>query len=377
MLLEKETGYVHDPYNETWFARWLRKSYANRTSVPLEFTVQEHRPLRQQAVLLNCLDTLYGHCLLKLLNVQYYFDQRRELDVIVMIPRCLQWLVPDGVAQVWIVDLPLRRGTEWNDWLAAELNRRIVKLQVCWLSVAFSHPHPNDYTIERFTRVQPFPIDEWEIRLQRPTITFIWREDRLWCTPDASGNERLVHIMLRRFKHRLYRYTPLEQQNQQVLTLATALRQKVATLDFAVAGMGKPGGLSDWVTDLRSVDIDEATERMWCERYASSHIVVGVHGSNMLLPSAHAGAVIELVPPDRWGNIPQATLFRLSDLRAIAYRYRYYPLNTAVDDMVLAIAQLLRLHRFMTLSMPMMVCDHSVISSLKKLLSHIDELSYL
>ncbi|MCI0550630.1 MAG: hypothetical protein L0287_06725 [Anaerolineae bacterium] len=365
-LLEKTTGFVHDPYNVSWFTKWLRESYANRLSTPLELSVKEHRPLRQPAVLLNCLDTLYGHCLLKLLNAQYYLDHRQDLDLIVMIPRFLEWMVPDGVAQAWIVDLPLRRGTEWNDWLAAELNRRIGELPVCWLSVAFSHPHPNDYNIERFTRVQPFPVDEWEIRMRRATITFIWREDRLWLTPKTSSNGRSARLV-----HRLERRrasTPLDQQSQRVLALAMALRQKWKTLDFAIVGLGKPGGMPDWITDLRRTDINEATEHIWCERYASSHIVIGVHGSNMLLPSAHAGAVIELVPPDRWSNILQATLFRQNDPRATAFRYRYFPLNTSVDDLTPAVSALLTANRFMTLSMPKTACDHSAITNSNELL---------
>jgi len=366
LLMEKESGIVHDAYGmQDWLAPWLRKAYENRTSGRLELTIKKDGSAPPKAVFLNCLDRVYGHCLLKLINAEYYLNERRDLGLIIMIPRCLEWMVPDRVAETWIVDLPLSRGTEWNDWLAGELDRRISRLETCWLSVAFSHPHPDDYNIERFTRVRPFPVEEWENRLPRPKITYVWREDnkdRIWYAREKSNNGRKTGLM-HSVKDRLFRrIQPAEQQRQQVLKLASSLRANFPGLDFTVAGLGKPGGMSNWITDLRRPYSDEATERIWCENYASSHVVVGVHGSNMLLPSAHAGATVELVPPEKWVNIPEATLFRRSDPRVAVYRYRYYPLNTTPDDLAIAISKLLTAHRFMTLSMPKAVADHFAIS---------------
>lgn len=123
MLLQRDNGRVHDVNGVPWFADWLRLSYASRSTTPLGFSVEEQRGIRKP-ILLNCLDTVYGHCLLKLLNAQYYLDQRPDLDIIVLIPRFLRWLVPDGTA-IWTVDLPLSRGTEWSDWLAEQLHKRV------------------------------------------------------------------------------------------------------------------------------------------------------------------------------------------------------------------------------------------------------------
>ena len=342
MLLERPTGIVHDEYGVTWFAKWLRDSYANRTDSPIGFEVEDFRPLKQP-VFLNCLDTLYGHCLLKLLNAQYYLDHRPDLDLIVLVPRFLRWMVPDGVSAIWIVDLPLKRGIEWNDWLAAEIKRRIESLDACWLSVAFSHPHPEDFDIERFTKVRPFPIEEWDARLGRPTITFVWRQDRIWWNLDRYRSWR---GLTRRMKRRLLRLSSaqiqLDAQRQRVITLAQTLRQASPGIDFAVAGLGHPGGLSDWIADLRTMEINEHTERAWCKRYAQSHVAVGIHGSNMLLPSAHAGAVVELVPPERWGNLIQEILVAAQDVREVMCRYRFLPLDTPATVVAKVTTSLLR-----------------------------------
>jgi len=47
-----------------------------------------------------------------------------------------------------------------------------------------------------------------------------------------------------------------------------------------------------------------------------------VHGSNMLLPSAHAGMTIDLMPDDRWGNFAQDISYQEDDVRMGSYRYR-------------------------------------------------------
>ncbi|HEX7830405.1 MAG TPA: hypothetical protein VF787_12160 [Thermoanaerobaculia bacterium] len=304
-LLDASSGVVHDPHGVSWFATWLEQSYANRVSTSRELRVVEHRPVTKPVVFLNCLDTLYGHVLLKLLNAQALIDGHRDLDLIVMIPATFAWLVPDGAAQVWLVDLPLKHGTEWNDGLAQEIARRLSVFSDVRLSVARSHPRPEDYGIERFTRVTPFPLAEWEARAVRPVVTFIARDDRTW----TSGG------VLR------------SSQQHQIERLSKALQRELPNADFAVVAASAA---------------DATTERAWCERYAASHVVIGVHGSNMLLPSAHAGAVIELLPRERQGNYLQDLLLRPTTTRDLLFRTRIVADDTTPDDVAALAAQIIR-----------------------------------
>lgn len=338
LLLEKEAGAVHDIYGVQWFADWLREAYARRTNEPLSFVVKERAPLTRPVVLLNCLDTLYGHSLLKMLNAQHYLDHRPDVDVIVLAQPFLEWMIPDGVAQVWIVDLALQRGTQWNDWLAREIKSRIETFSCAQLSVALSHPHPNDFEIERFTGTTPFPLDEWATRLERPTVTFIWRDDRLWQTTIESDTNLPGKI-----KRRLNRPAhSLNEQRRRVQLLADTLRQEWPTIDFAVAGIGEAGGLPASIRDMRLAEVNTSVEREWCERYAASHIVVGVHGSNMLLPSAHAGGCVELIGSERWGNFLQDILFRPADSREMFFRYRFVPDTTEPRALAQLLGSILR-----------------------------------
>jgi len=330
MILEKKTGTVHDKHHVEWFAQWLRDSYSKRTDSRVAFTVEVRRPITRPVVLLNCLDTLYGHSLLKLLNSEYHLAT--EVDLIVIVPSFLAWMVPEGVGQVWIVDLPLKRGREWNDWLAREIQRRVESFETVSLSQALSHPHPADFHIENFTGVKPFPLEQWEQRLERPTVTFIWRDDRTWQVPkDNSVSANLK---------RLARPSgPAGGQRKLVIDLAQELRRDWPTLDFAIAGLSDQGDddLGAWIEDLRFPAMNDDLERRCCERYAASHIVVGVHGSNMLLPSAHAGGVVELIGTERWGNFLQDILIHdAADSRDALFRYRFLPDSSQPD----AVAQL-------------------------------------
>lgn len=337
MLIEKKSGVVHDKYGVRWFNDWLRDSYANRKSEEVSFIVENRRPISRQVVLLNCLDTLYGHSLLKLLNAPYYLG--RNLDLILIIPPFLAWMVPEGVAEVWIVDLPLKRGTEWNDWVAREIYDRVEVLETASLCVATSHPGPKEYDISRFTNVKPFPLEHWEERLVRPTVTFIWRDDRIWSGPVDTSTGRFI----RKLKGKTAGANVLEQRRL-VVELAETLHLEWPMLNFGIAGLSEVAeGFPSWIEDLRCRIMDDTTEWRYCERYASSHVVVGVHGSNMLLPTAHAGGLVELIATERYGNFTQDVLFREArDCRDMFFRYRFVPTGIEVREVAQLVSQLLR-----------------------------------
>src|SRR5690606_29940319 len=104
------------------------------------------------------------------------------------------------------------------------------------------------------------------------------------------------------------------------------------TLDFGVVGLGQPGDFPAWIKDMRSTSINDELEQKWCQQYAASHITIGVHGSNMLLPSAHAGSVINLMPNERWGNCAQDIIHTgMQTGREIMIRYRFLLLDSSPD----------------------------------------------
>ncbi len=360
ITLDKKTRATRGGENTKWFADWLAESYKNRSNEKIGFAARKFLPPKDKIILLNCLDVLYGHSLLKLLNAQYYLDRQPDASLILIVPPFLEWLIPDGAAEAWIVDLPLRRGTEWNDWLAREIKTRLETFREVYLSVAFSHPHSEDFDIKRFTRVAPFPLEDFAELENNPVITFIWREDRLWEKSNHSAAKGFSKLK----RHLGISEERTREQTNKVVKFAERLREKFPDLDFAVVGLGKTNDFPDWITDVRLTNLDEKAERAWCERYAKSHIVVGVHGSNMLLPSAHAGGVIEIIGAERFGNYLQDILFRPSDTRELFFRYRFVPHSSAPEDLAELAATMLRYEDFRRLMSPEF-CRHQVKYDLK------------
>jgi hypothetical protein len=68
--------------------------------------------------------------------------------------------------------------------------------------------------------------------------------------------------------------------------------------------------------------------------YAESELVIGVHGSSMILPSAHAGMVISMMPSRRWGNFAEDLIYTESDVRLASFQRRIIPLNLFILDTV-------------------------------------------
>jgi hypothetical protein len=327
MLLDEETGEVTDRSSVPWFADALRRAFASRGERPFKLEVEERAPARR-AVLVNCLDSVYGHSVLKLLNAARHI--RSGIATIVLVPASLRWMVPASVAQVWTLDAP-SAAEEWNDALAAEIARRVATFDECFLSVAFSHPHPDDFAIQDFTGVPPFARESWDARLaEAPTVTFIPREDRPWAR-QLTGIARAIRFV----------EGAAEEQARNLAVFAESLKKLVPRHDLALAGAARPGSAPAGVADLRVERPDAAAERRLCERYARSHVVLGVHGSNMLLPSAHAGAAVELLPRERLGNAIQSLLPRARDAREALFHYRLLPLETGPEDVARVVASVL------------------------------------
>lgn len=326
MLLEKGEEIVHDPAGAKWFSKYLRSSYARRMDTPVGFRVETFKQVNNP-ILLNCLDGLYGHSLLKLLGVDYYLTHHAELDVIVLIPKSLRWLVPEGVAEIWVVDAPL--SFDWNEWLDREIHQRLSAFSTCKLGLGLSHPHSKDFNLSKFTKVSPFPVNEWAAGLKKPCITYIWREDRLW-NPELGGISFLP-------------ISDEQRQVQAVIELYTRLYELLPSLEFYIVGLGNTGSFPEPIKDLRQIHMNDQIEQEWCRLYSQSICVIGIHGSNMLLPSGLAGSVVELVPLDRWGNLVEDIILSIEDPREALFRMRFVPSNTP-PDIVAALCSNILLH---------------------------------
>ena len=177
IYLNQTTGEAHDPGQLSWFSEPLREGFLkpeNRHIVP---TV--HKFFQADSiVLVNCLDFVYGHSLLKLLNVQRHLDQDPQLGCCVLVPGNLAHLAPEGVAEIWEFPEPLRNGGKWYTSLAKWLSEELSNRKECFLSRAYSHPSNRFYDLRRFIRNPPDVSQD--LAGCSPVILLSYREDRLW-----------------------------------------------------------------------------------------------------------------------------------------------------------------------------------------------------
>jgi hypothetical protein len=118
-------------------------------------------------------------------------------------------------------------------------------------------------------------------------------------------------------------------QKRKVVNLFRQIRRQFPKTLFAVSGLGISNRFPAWIKDCRTNRFNETAENLTAQLYADSRIVIGVHGSNMLLPSGLAGMTIDLMPPDKWQCLPEDILFSETDPRMATFRHRFIPATSS------------------------------------------------
>lgn len=316
--LAKQTVFCSEIVND-WFGKPLLWALENPQQVEIKISREVFTP-HQQVVILNCIDFLYGHSLLRLLNAQKHLECHSQYGLILIIQSSLKWIVPDGVAEVWTVDIPFKKGKCYHPSFNEFVQKELERFGKVYISKA--SPHPKYFNIENFTKIPKHDFSSEELK-----ITFIWREDRIWF------NLLLTRIFRKLKLSRLSLFF----QKQRILSLFKGLKASLPSAKFAVAGLGTTTQFPKWIEDFRISAFDEESERKTCEIYSLSRLVIGVHGSNMLLPSAHAGMTIDLMlngKENRWSNFAQDILYHEQDARLAAFRYQYVSFEVSMNELI-------------------------------------------
>jgi hypothetical protein len=312
---------THKLYNAGSYPSWLVESVMKAHLHPRKDNVVIKKIVKKQCsdvIILNTLDTLYGHTLLKLYNALHHLDNHPHCGLIVIIPSSFQWLVPDGCAEIWAVDLKLSDLAYGYDAIANFVATEMNNYRSVYFSKAYSHPDISSIDIERFTRVKPFDLAQYSTT--RPVVTFIVREDRIWFK--AVADYWLYRVGRKLKSDRSARQILVRRQNKLIKRTIECISRQLPNAEFNVIGLGTIGTFDGYANDLRTNSVTPEIETRWCQAYAKSHVVVGVHGSNMLLPTAHAAGCVEILPPDRFGNMIQDISVRYnSRLQLFFYRF--------------------------------------------------------
>ncbi|HNY64279.1 MAG TPA: hypothetical protein PKM41_02500 [Deltaproteobacteria bacterium] len=306
--IDLATTEVIDPTGAIWLARSLRKGVLDPIPGGPTPTVRTFFHARR-IVIINCLDLLYGHSLLKLLNVQRHLEKSPEIGCCVLTTPQLSHLVPEGVAEIWEIPVAQKDGGSWHTGLQEWMDARIRSREEVFLSRAYSHPSSSRYDLNLFVR--DLPDVSGDLSSKKPVILFSYREDRTWGPTLAHQRNNLQKL-----HDRLLPFFP--------------------NMAFVLVGFGKEPCIRDSgsLIDLRGSGYNRDLDRKWLAYMKASDCAIGVHGSNMLLPSGLARATVELMPATRLGNMFQDILLPPGpvDPRDIFLRYRFLYGNDTLSD---------------------------------------------
>jgi hypothetical protein len=183
-------------------------------------------------------------------------------------------------------------------------------------------------------------LNNWDDRLSRPALTFIWRTDRFWkrVIPriiDNRFSRKLFPNSLQRLRNHL--------QFKWILRFSEKLKEQIPAVDFAISGMDdRKSALPDWIKDYRYPVHEDTTAKEQVERYARSHLVVGCNGSSLLLPGCLSGGVINIVPHGMWAVSAGTFPFRIRDIGDTHFRYVMVPDEISIARLVSIIVSVLR-----------------------------------
>ena len=307
---------------DNWFNLKL-KAITNPDDKNVELNVEVFKKY-DEVIILNTLDFIYGHSLLFLFNLQRIIRIEKDKGIIVIVQPMLKWLIPkNDIAEIWTVKLGFKELNNYYPNLSVKINSELERFQKVWLSRGHLLPTNENIDIEKFTGVKPYNFLNSP---SKPFITFVWREDpdRLWIRNIylLKGLKKLGISMLLK---------PI--QYLRVLLFFRLLKRKLGTqFIYSVAGLGKSGRFPSFINDYRVVFFDEESEKKLCSIYAESLLIIGIHGSGMLLPSAHSGMTICLIPSKRWGNFEEDILLNENDARLALFQKRIVPLNMCILD---------------------------------------------
>ncbi|MDV3310120.1 MAG: hypothetical protein LOY03_15030 [Cyclobacteriaceae bacterium] len=285
---EQGTHLSCDPTVVGWMIGPLLESLFKGTSITVPIT-KKGTASAQEIIILNCLESIFGHAFAKLWNAVVLTKKYPGLHLIVFVPRTLAWLVPDDVPEVWIFDAPLKDLKRGIANLDAEVKQLMESASNVWLSRAYTHLPLETIDLRKLHRTEPFDLSRFTS--QKPTITFIIRNDRPW---QSTRLEYFLFLVATKFK--LSKAFFAWRQNRLIGRTARKILLELPAAEFFAAGLGTAGRLPRTIRDRRKGTPTVADEMMWCQLYARSHIVIGVHGSGMLLPTSLAAGFIAIMP---------------------------------------------------------------------------------
>ena len=257
--INKYSKSLYNKHYNYWFADPLIESFLNKSNKDIKIEKKVYAN-HKSVVILNCIDYLYGHVLLKLLNAQNYLDNNKDCGLIIIIPKSFEWLIPEGIAEVWLLDISLKDTKNWYLKLENFVKEEIKKYDEVFLSLAFSHPDFSKINIERFVKVKKYDFSGFTDK--EINITFILRKDRIWINSELAFFVRLFERL-----HLIKYSNKLTILFQKCLVERTILKIKdiIPNANFNIVGLGSFGTFLNFINNYCETDLNTEKENNWCK----------------------------------------------------------------------------------------------------------------
>jgi hypothetical protein len=334
--LDLRTSKAKPKYLGDWYAALTTKAWTEKTRAQVSLNVQRSA-YGQNVCIVNCLYPWWGDAVGSLLRVNRLKDVQ-ELDIVVVINPTLQWLVPDFVRGVWVIEQDIVDNSKWKEGVDAMVKTVIQEQNLnVFVPIIFQPAYLTPAELQKACNIRPFARDEWTARLkEKAVVTFASRTDRTWSRSrrlkHPSLARRVLNRILRPFSAILQKYhssSSNAQQLKNIINLARELKRGFREIEFAVCGLGRQGSLPAWIKDLRVEEFAPDTNRIWAEQASRSHVFAGVLGSQTSLLASLAGSWIVLTPSDKLRNILEFSPVTSRQPRESLYCYRFLPVDTS------------------------------------------------
>jgi hypothetical protein len=286
---------------EQWLVGPLLDSFfkAKKMEVAIEKEVFHQA---EDAIILNCLDNCFGHSFFKLWNAQVLKAKYPDKSIIVFIPKRMRWLLTDFIDEVWSFDASFKDLGKFLRNLNEEVNKNLLsRFSKVFVSKAYTHLDLEKVDLKAILKTERFNLEKFEDF--PPQVTFALRDDRFWHKNPLEFFVFKVFVKLG-----LSKKIFIWRQSQLINRTARKIKEKLTDAEFYATGLDRTGRLSPMINDLRVKSPGAQNEMQWCQLYSKSHVVIGVHGSNMLIPTALAGGFIEILPRHKIRHVAEDTL---------------------------------------------------------------------
>jgi hypothetical protein len=305
-----------NPRAKVWLAQPLIDSMTSNQPASAQFEVTSFTN-HNEVIVVNCLDSCFGHAFGKMWNVELLLAKYPEKGIIVVAPANCFWLVPEGVAEVWQVKAPMKTLNKKVEGLDSFIKTQLLRFQKVWLSETQPYPDQHLISFEKFVKQKRFHLNDFEKRTQ---ITFVLREDRFW--HNSVLMDFLFKVFVKTKTLSSFSKFFVWRQNRLVNKTIGLILKQLPAATFCICGLGKTGTYSPGIEDYRATHINLEIEKKWNEVFASSNIVIGIHGSSMLIPTSLAAGFIDLVPRYKIQHLSEDTVLPYTN-RYLSFLGRY------------------------------------------------------